>query len=218
VGGMRLGHWISAAIMVMAAALGGPGLLYAIAPEILDLWSEGDDSYYIYVNGQLAVNQPLPYCGWPGLQTAEHTTQIPLVVGLNVLAIEVWDDCGTAASAIAWMRLLDPQGMEHDFATDGRWRASRTVQPGWNSDPSYDDSAWSAATDNGEYSSWPIYDPTVAAPLAARWIWDSVRTEIHHPSGDVPGEHVFLRTTLLVGDIPVAAIPAPWTRVKRLYE
>ena len=79
--------------------------------------------------------------GWPEFETYDVTRL--LHAGRNVLAVEV-RNAGSSAGLIGWLAIRVGKEKRVLAVTDGTWKASDQLAPGWEQ-PRYNDASWPAA-------------------------------------------------------------------------
>ena len=107
-----------------------------------------DDTCKPYVNGK-----PLPHKtgGWMDFETYDVT---PLLRGgRNVLAVEA-ENSASAAGVIGWLAVRTGKEKRVLTVTDGTWKASDKLTPGWEQ-PRYNDATWPAAMELGPVTMAP---------------------------------------------------------------
>ena len=121
-------------------------------PSAAELLLTADNLATVYVNGEKVGRSDDGFDGDPS-HSWEYAPVFDvadaLTAGENVVAIEV-ERFGYYGGLIA--RLLLDDGRTID--TDGSWRAAKDVADGWTS-TGFDDSAWAAAAELGEYGMAP---------------------------------------------------------------
>lgn len=97
-----------------------------------------DDSCTPCING---TRLPHKIGGWPEFETYDVTRL--LHTGRNVLAVEAYN-ATSSAGVIAWLAIRVGKDKRVLTVTDGTWKASDQLAPGWEQ-PRYNDAAWPAA-------------------------------------------------------------------------
>lgn len=91
-------------------------------------------------------------------RVAEYSIETVLACGRNVLAIRAENRAAPVtanpAGLIANMQIQLKSGQRLRFVTDATWRASRTLQPGWETS-GFDDAAWQPARVAAAYGGGP---------------------------------------------------------------
>jgi len=129
------------------AASEGPGLFVAAR-----------DAFRVYLNGELVAAS----------SAARSPLFVPLTLlpGDNALSVVIQAKSGTPA---AWLQLDE---LEQSYGSDANWKVSTAPARGY-ADASFDDSAWSHATDYGaRQSALPGCESAMQFPTVvdARWI------------------------------------------------
>lgn len=124
-----------------------------------DVLITADDSFRLWVNGSLigategAVNE------WQ----QSHLYSVDLAAASNVFAVRTTNGAGSAAGLIAKIRVHYSDGTSSTFTTGTDWKASKTIDDGFEQ-PGFDDSAWLPAVQQALYGSGP-WGGGVRAPV-----------------------------------------------------
>ncbi len=126
-------------------------------PTSAELWVTADNRYVAFVNGQ-KVGAGSDWSKVEKIDVAKH-----LVVGKNVLAIEVRNE-GGVAGAIARLHVKTADQKEQFIVTDATMKITQAVAKDWTA-VAFDDSSWFAAIVLGDTSLAPwSLSSSAAAP------------------------------------------------------
>lgn len=128
------------------------------AKDKLSLTVSVDNSEQVYFNGVLVGSSS----NWN--KASSYT--LAMASGKNVIAIKAQDVDGIAAL------IAHVTHNEVNTYSDENWKVSTVYEDGWDQ-PSFDDSAWSAATSYGFYgmSPWQQRVSGLPSDSPAQWIW-----------------------------------------------
>lgn len=173
------------------------------APVSADVLITADDSYRLYLNGNLVGKNPDAANTWMQAQlyTVDLTGEQDV---LSVVAHNSWEARGdqveSPAGLLAKVRLNYGDGTSSSMSTgvDSPWRSSSTLVDGWTM-PGFDDSAWTDVADHGAYGTgpWagnvtlPANGDAKAALAQASWIWYPDGTAPQAPAGSRYFRHAF---------------------------
>ncbi|KAK0185535.1 lectin [Armillaria mellea] len=146
-----------------------------------------DDSYSIVVNGKEI-----------GVGNGYHTSAVYTVglepEGHNVFAIAV-NNIGGAAGLIATIHVDYSDGTTQTIATDTTWKTIKSSPPGGWTSPSFNDSAWIAASSEGHTANTPWGMPPLPPAMNMTGVsW--IRTNETSPAGVDPLGHRPFRKTI----------------------
>jgi hypothetical protein len=117
-----------------------------------------DDTCTPFVNGTRLAHK---IGGWPEFETYDVTHQ--LHAGRNVLAVEAYNSA-SSAGVIGWVAIRTGKEKRVVAVTDGTWKASDKLAPGWEQ-PRFNDAAWPAAM---------VLGPVTMAPWGGKLQYASV--------------------------------------------
>ncbi len=154
----------------------------AALSNTLGLVISADNANEVYLNGVLL--------GTGNNWTQSKSYSAALQSGTNVLAVKGIDTGGVAAM-IAELTL--PTGK---VVSDATWKVTATAPAGWEA-MNFNDSAWPAATQYGQYGVGPWSKNVAGFPASstAKWIWTA-----DNNNDDI----VYFRYTFSVGSAPLA--------------
>jgi hypothetical protein len=138
-----------------------------IPAPTMDITMTADNSYMLYVNGQL-IGDHSTYDVWDW-KSAETYGDIQLQPGNNVIAIKGINQ-SSVAGILADITLSDG----YHIGTGSAWKVSNTETSGWQN-VGFDDSSWSSATEQYAYGGgvWGTMVSGMPTNTPGYWIWSS---------------------------------------------
>lgn len=120
-----------------------------------------DDYYTVYVNGTDFGGPGQVTDGWQTAQIYDVTSALTAggantiaASDTNLQALSGGVMVNTPAGLLGHLHIELSTGAAVDIVTDGSWLAAQTVPDGWTA-PSFDDSSWVGALDQGQYGGGP---------------------------------------------------------------
>ncbi|MEO0714026.1 MAG: Calx-beta domain-containing protein, partial [Pseudomonadota bacterium] len=125
--------------------------------DLATITARVDDAFDLYVNGKLVLSGDW----WLDNETA----QVALEYG-DVIAIDARD---VNAGAVAFVDIVMPNGER--LGTSSEWLVSTEAEAGWR-EKSFDDSAWTTATEHGDRTLQPWFrGDKFDTETVGHWIW-----------------------------------------------
>ncbi|MEO1420875.1 MAG: hypothetical protein AAFU66_07985, partial [Pseudomonadota bacterium] len=125
--------------------------------DLATITARVDDAFDLYVNGKLVLSGDW----WHDNETA----QVALEYG-DVIAIDARD---VNAGAVAFVDIVMPNGER--LGTSSEWLVSTEAEAGWR-EKSFDDSAWTTATEHGDRTLQPWFrGDKFDTETVGHWIW-----------------------------------------------
>ncbi|WP_328498805.1 glycoside hydrolase family 78 protein [Streptomyces sp. NBC_00414] len=124
-----------------------------------ELQLTADDQFTLYVNGTRAASSPRVADAWKSASVIDIASY--LHAGTNVLAVEA-TNTNQGPSGVLGSLNFQGSGAPADLVTDDSWKASGSLDAGWEQ-PAYDDGKWPSALKAAAYGAGP-WGRSVSAP------------------------------------------------------